>query len=170
MTNRETGEAYDLRTGQPWGAPPLADPADSSAGQPDLFRLRGLIPTRELLLATAGRQDVDDDDAAADTSSSGGGSGGSGSSSGSSSGAGGGSSGGAAAGGKKSKGSLFARAAHKVHKRSVAAAAKLSSGDAASGGGGSGGVSGSGLPMQPVLAGHEHTGDHVKVNDVSTFT
>ena len=177
MTNRETGEAYDLRTGQPWRAGLQTngdDPSSSSAAAPDMFRLRGLIPTRELLLATAGRQDRDDDDG--NGGESGGGGGGSGRSSPTSSSSVGGGDGGSSekGGSKKGKGNLFARAAHKVHKRSVAAATKLSTATASSGGeargeaGSASGISGCGLPMQHVAPGHEQTGDHVKVCVVYT--
>ena len=186
MTNRETGEAYDLRTGQPWRAAPqlgeAGDDPSSSAAAPDMFRLRGLIPTRELLLATAGRQDRDDEDddshnGNGELGSGGSGNQGSGRNSPTSSVSGGDTEKG---GSKKGKGNLFARAAHKVHKRSVAAATKLSTATAGGGseaggegasssssstssGNGGGGISGCGLPMQHVPPGHEQTGDHVKV-------
>jgi len=150
MTNRETGEVFDLRTGLPWGAKG-ADGGEKGGGG-DLFALQGLIPTRELLLATAAKGDLDESPGGSSGGGSEGGGGGGG-------GAGADGGGGGEAEAKKKKGLLF-RAAHKVNKRVKAAGAKLK--DSMAGEGGEGGEGSA--PLAYVPPGHEQTGDHVKVD------
>lgn len=129
MTNSETGEVYDLRTGMPWGAVSKSQDAES------LFNLRGLIPARELLVATARKDESDlseDGDAAssatttADSHST-----------------------------QDRRKSIFARGMHKVNKR-MKEKMKASEGDPF--------LEAAKRGVAYVAPGHEEVGDHVKVS------
>ncbi len=164
MSNRETGEVFDMRTGKPWAE------RDSAAGgegeqlegatalaYDDLFRQRGLIPTREVLLSYARHQSQRGDTSGAPMASGEGGEeaadaslqiGAAGSD----------------ASTDKPKRNLLARAAHKVSKRTRAAAEKLKGGGAESSTVPNNKMTASGEARRHILPGHEQMGDHVKVS------